>query len=272
MKAQEIRKIVRESYGKAIKQRTSCCGSTADSSCCGPIVQEEVNTKIGYSNKDLQSAHEVANQSMGCGNPTAIASLKESEIVLDLGSGGGLDCFLAAQKVGQRGKVIGVDMTPEMIEKARENAEKSKYTNVEFRLGEIKHLPVADNSVDVIISNCVINLAPDKEKVLKEAYRVLKPGGRVAIADLSLLKKLPQSIRESIPAYIGCIGGAILLDDYKKAFASAGFKNIETTMNKIWVQVAPEMRKTAKKATGLSDSNLKLLSKSVVSVYFQARK
>lgn len=181
---------------------------------------------MGYSGEALKSVPDDANLGLGCGNPTALASLKEGEIVLDLGSGGGLDCFLAAEKVGQPGKVIGVDMTPEMVSLARKNAEKGNHTNVEFRLGEIENLPVADNTVDVIISNCVINLSPDKGRVFQEAYRVLKPGGRLMISDIALLKPLPEFVKESIAAYVGCVAGALLKDDYISAVASAGFENV----------------------------------------------
>jgi arsenite methyltransferase len=156
-----------------------------------------------------------------------MASLKEGKTVLDLGSGAGFDCFLAANRVGKEGKVIGVDMTPEMLDRARENARKGNYTNVEFRLGEIENIPGADNSVDVVISNCVINLAPDKSRVFKEAFRVLKPGGRLMISDIVLLKELPESIRDSIEAYIGCIAGAMMRDEYLKTIKNAGFKDLQ---------------------------------------------
>jgi len=187
---------------------------------------------MGYSGEELKSVPDDANLGLGCGNPTALASLKEGEIVLDLGSGGGLDCFLAAEKVGQSGKVIGVDMTPEMVSLARKNAEKGNHTNVEFRLGEIENLPVADNTVDVIISNCVINLSADKGRVFREAYRVLKPGGRLMISDIALLKPLPEFVKESIAAYVGCVAGALLKDDYISAMTSAGFENVTVVNEK----------------------------------------
>ncbi|MFH0931333.1 MAG: arsenite methyltransferase, partial [Candidatus Zixiibacteriota bacterium] len=170
---------------------------------------------------------EGSNLGLGCGNPVALASLKKGEIVLDLGSGAGFDCFLASRRVGKKGKVIGVDMTPEMVEKARENAEKGNYDNVEFRLGEIENLPVADNSMDVIISNCVINLSPDKSRVFQEAFRVLKPGGRLMVSDLVLVKELPDFIKNSVRAYIGCLSGAIMKDKYTDAIKKAGFQNVK---------------------------------------------
>lgn len=225
MKKEEIKKTVREGYAKVAKESSSCC--TTASSCCGTTsVAENVSKKIGYSNKEFKSVPEGANLGLGCGNPVALASLKEGETVLDLGSGAGFDCFLAANKVGPNGKVIGVDMTAEMVEKARENAQKGDYENVEFRLGEIENLPAADNSVDVIISNCVINLSPDKGKVFKEAFRVLKPSGRLMVSDIVLLKELPAFVKESREAYVGCISGAIMKDEYLDQIRNAGFEKI----------------------------------------------
>jgi ubiquinone/menaquinone biosynthesis C-methylase UbiE len=182
---------------------------------------------IGYTEEELGSVPDGANLGLGCGNPIALASLKEGDIVLDLGSGAGFDCFLAANKVGKTGKVIGVDMTPEMLDKARENARKGDYQNVEFRLGEIENLPAADNSIDVIISNCVINLSPDKRSVFDEAFRVLKPGGRLMVSDIVLLKELPDFIRNSIAAYVGCISGALKKEEYLGTITDAGFEQVE---------------------------------------------
>ncbi|MDD5289463.1 MAG: arsenite methyltransferase [Dehalococcoidales bacterium] len=181
----------------------------------------------GYSPDDLRSVPEGANLGLGCGNPVALASLKKGEVVLDLGSGAGFDAFLSANRVGKTGRVIGVDMTPEMLETARENAKKGGYKNVEFRLGDIESLPVDDNSVDVIISNCVINLSPDKPAVFKEAYRVLKSGGRLMVSDIVLLKELPASLKESAEAYIGCVAGASKKDEYLKMVKDAGFKSVK---------------------------------------------
>jgi len=225
MKDTEIRKSVREGYAKIAKEGGSCCNR--DSTCCSDTRSaRDISQSIGYSEEELAAAPEGANLGLGCGNPIALASLKEGETVLDLGSGAGFDCFLAANRVGKSGRVIGVDMTPEMIEKARKNAGKSDYTNVEFRLGEIENLPAADSSVDVIISNCVINLAPDKKRVFKEAFRVLKPGGRLMVSDIVLTKELPDAIRNSVQAYIGCISGAILEEKYLGAIESAGFQDV----------------------------------------------
>ena len=225
MRKEEIKKVVRDGYAKIAKQDSSCCGSV--NSCCGGTnLARNISKNIGYTEGELKAVPEGANLGLGCGNPVALASLREGETVLDLGSGAGFDCFLAADKVGKSGMVIGVDMTPEMIEKARENARKGNYANVEFRLGEIENLPAADNSVDIVISNCVINLAPDKNRVFMEVFRVLKPGGRLMISDMVLLKELPDFIKNSIEAYIGCLSGAIKRDEYIEAIRGAGFQEV----------------------------------------------
>ncbi len=225
MKKEEIKKSVRQGYAKVATQGSSCCGPS--SPCCGPSDRSvDISKKIGYTDEELGSIPDGANLGLGCGNPVALASLKEGDIVVDLGSGPGLDCFLAADKVGKKGKVIGIDMTPEMLEKARENAGKGSYSNVEFRLGEIEHLPVADNSADVVISNCVINLSPDKQKVFGETFRVLKPGGRIMVSDIVLTSPLPEKIRESVDAYIGCISGAITKEEYLHTVKAAGFSEV----------------------------------------------
>ena len=225
MKKEEIKKVVREGYAKIAKQGSPCC--TPVKSCCGSTdLAQDISKNIGYTEKELNAVPEGANLGLGCGNPVALASLREGETVLDLGSGAGLDSFLAASRVGKTGRVIGVDMTPEMIERARENAREGNYRNVEFRLGEIENLPVADNYVDVVISNCVINLVPDKRRVFAEAFRVLKPGGRLMISDIVLLKELPDVIKNSIEAYIGCLSGAIMKDEYLMAIKEAGFHDV----------------------------------------------
>ncbi|MFC1905292.1 arsenite methyltransferase [Chloroflexota bacterium] len=229
MKDEEIRKAVREGYGKIAVQQAPTASGCGPASCgcgCGGA-QDTVSKAIGYSDAEISAVPDGANLGLGCGNPTALASLKEGEIVLDLGSGGGFDCFLAADKVGESGRVIGIDMTAEMIEKARGNATKGDYKNVEFRLGEIENLPVADNTVDVVISNCVINLSPDKKRVYEEAFRVLKPGGRVMVSDIALLKELPAALKSNIAAYVGCVAGATTRDEYLATVAAAGFTNVE---------------------------------------------
>jgi len=226
LKEEKIKKILREGYAKIAKKQGSCCGSTV--SCCDSTnMTEEISRKIGYDEEELRSVPKGADLGLGCGNPVALASLKEGETVLDLGSGAGLDCFLAANNVGEKGRVIGVDMTAEMIDKARENARKGGYRNVEFRLGEIENLPVADNTVDVVISNCVINLSPNKRRVFEEAFRVLKPRGRLMVSDIVLLKDLPDAIKTSVEAYVGCLSGAIMKDKYVEAIREAGFQEVK---------------------------------------------
>lgn len=220
MEKENVRKVVRKGYGKIAKTSSSCCS-------CGCGSMSNVSETIGYSKEELNSVPEGANLNLGCGNPVALASLKEGEIVIDLGSGGGLDCFLAANKVGEKGKVIGVDMTPEMIDRARDNLRKSKHTNVEFRLGEIENLPVADNTADVIISNCVINLSPNKQRVFDEAFRVLKPKGRLMISDMVLIKEIPETILKNAEAYIGCIAGAENKNEYLSKISRAGFIDVQ---------------------------------------------
>ncbi len=226
MKEEEIKKVVREGYAEIAKKSSSCC-APVNSCCSQPTLAEDISRKIGYSDEELGSVPQGANLGLGCGNPVALASLAEGETVLDLGSGAGFDSFLAANKVGQSGKIIGVDMTPEMIDKARANAQEGGYKNVEFRLGEIENIPAADNSVDVVISNCVINLSPDKKRVFSEAFRVLKPGGRLMVSDVVLLKELPNFIRESVAAYVGCISGALMKDDYLETIGEAGFQEVK---------------------------------------------
>ena len=246
-KKEEIREAVREGYGKIARaagvssemsQAVSCCGTSETAaetgqslSCCGPdgFTVEKMSTLMGYSKEDIMSIPEGANMGLGCGNPVALASLKRGETVVDLGSGGGFDCFLAAREVGENGKVIGVDMTPDMVSKARKNAEKMEPTNVEFRLGEIEHLPIADNSADIIMSNCVINLSPDKLGVYSDAYRVLKPGGRLAISDVLATAPLPDEIRNDLSLVGACIGGAATIEKTEGSLKEAGFQDIKIT-------------------------------------------
>jgi len=226
LKKEEIRKVVRKRYAKIASTSSSCC--TPAASCCGGAnTARDMSKRIGYTDDELETVPEGANLGLGCGNPVALASLREEETVLDLGSGAGFDCFLAANKVGKTGKVIGVDMTPEMLEKARENAKKGGYSNVEFRLGEIENLPVADNSVDVMISNCVINLSPDKRRVFAEAYRVLRPNGRLMVSDIVLLKELPAFVMNSLEAYVSCVSGAMIREEYLRTIENAGFKQVK---------------------------------------------
>ncbi|MFH0943221.1 MAG: arsenite methyltransferase [Candidatus Beckwithbacteria bacterium] len=223
-KSDDIKKVVKDSYAKIAQSSSGCgCGSCG---CDSNQTVQKQSGEMGYSQDEINQTPSGSNLGLGCGNPVAIASLKEGEVVLDLGSGAGFDAFLASPRVGKTGKVIGVDMTDEMLEKARENAKKSNYTNVEFRKGDIENLPVDDNSVDVIISNCVINLAPDKEKVFKEAYRVLKKGGRLMISDVVLTKPLPEELKNDEELLVGCVSGAILKQDYLDKLKKTGFVNI----------------------------------------------
>ena len=224
------RQGVRDAYAQVAQasNQNSACG--VGSSCCGvsddAAINTLISTRLGYSSDDLASVPVGADMGLGCGNPKAIASLQPGEVVVDLGSGGGFDCFLAATEVGGEGRVIGVDMTPDMLSKARNNAIKGRYENVEFRLGEIEHLPVADNTADVIISNCVINLSPNKLQVFRDAYRILKPGGRLAISDVVATVALPEEMRNDPQLIAGCMGNASLIEELEAIMADAGFGNI----------------------------------------------
>jgi len=283
MKKEQVTKTVRKRYGDIAKQTGSCCstgGSQADkpSSCCGTAnvaTVQDISKTIGYSDTDLNSVPEGANLGLGCGNPIALASLREGEVVLDLGSGAGFDCFLAASRVGPRGKVIGVDMTPEMLDKARENIRKGNYENVEFRLGEIENLPVADNAVDVVISNCVINLSQDKPKVFKEAFRVLKPGGRLMVSDIVLLGDLPQAMLNSVEAYVGCIAGASERSDYLEAIRGAGFAEVKVLDETVFptgdMANDPTVKAVIEEAH-ITPTQIEKLASSIVSVKVSALK
>ena len=220
--SKDIRTVVREKYGAIAEGKESgCCGS----GCCGG--ETEVLDQIGYSTDQADAVPEGANLGLGCGNPLAFANAQAGETVLDLGSGAGIDCFLAAKDVGPTGHVIGVDMTPAMRERARANATKHAYTNVEFRLGEIEHLPVADGTVDLVISNCVVNLSPDKPQAFREAFRALKPGGRMLVSDLVLTRELGPELQKNVDLYVGCVAGASLKDEYLRHIREAGFSGVE---------------------------------------------
>jgi len=228
-KSDEIKNAVRELYAEIARQHTtSCCAPRSEeaSSCCSSCASEIGRTQRLYSREELESiAADIP--SLGCGNPIALAELKENEVVLDLGSGGGLDCFLAARRVGPQGKVIGLDMTPDMIKLARANAEKLSLENAEFRLGEMEHMPIESGSVDVVISNCVVNLSPDKDAVFSEVFRVLKPGGRLCVSDIVTSGELPASVRESLEQWAGCVAGALEEGEYLDKIQAAGFVHLE---------------------------------------------
>jgi len=230
MDTETVRQQVREGYGQIAKSGGSCCGPTPTGCGAAPAASEDLAKHMGYSAEELAGLPEGANMGLSCGNPNALAALRPGEVLLDLGSGGGFDAFVAGPKVGVAGRVIGVDMTPEMLAKARKNIaayhERTGLNNVEFRLGEIEHLPVADNSVDVVISNCVLNLSPDKPQVWREIARVLKPGGRVAVSDLALLKPLPPEVLKMVEAWVGCVAGAVLVSETERMARDAGLTDV----------------------------------------------
>lgn len=235
LKDDEIRNQVSLRYGGIAEKGGSCCSSSSSGCCTDPLGNPQASNRLGYSGEEMSAVPEGANMGLGCGNPQAIAELRAGETVLDLGAGGGFDCFLAARAVGETGHVIGVDMTPEMVRKARKNAVNGGFANVDFRLGEIEHLPVADNSVDAIISNCVINLSPDKEAVFREAFRVLRSGGRLAVSDIVELKPMGEEILKNVDAYCGCVAGAIGIEKLEKIMVAAGLTNIS-------IELKPESR------------------------------
>jgi ubiquinone/menaquinone biosynthesis C-methylase UbiE len=277
----DVRTYVREHYGQIAENfqpKASSCGcGTSSSSCCGPSSDASQNEGIGvdklYTIPEVNELPEdVTGLSLGCGDPITLASLKPGQTVLDLGSGGGIDCFLAAKKVGQSGRVIGVDMTPAMLEKARLNRQKVGLDNVEFRLGEIEHLPVADSTVDVIISNCVINLSPDKPQVFREAFRVMKPGGKLAVSDIVTDGPLPDAIKQSLSSWAGCVAGALDVKDYLAAIREAGFTEAEITPVYLPREMVDEAAKQVGEEIDLSQVSDDTLYKSVFSAKIKARK
>lgn len=275
--ADTIRDAVRERYGNIARTESPCCNSLTGPSCCGPASgkNQNISMAVGYSEDEIQSVPAGANLGLGCGNPVGLAAIQAGDTVLDLGSGAGFDAFLAAREVGEDGKVIGVDMTAEMVTKARENARKAGFANVEFRLGEIENLPAADSSVDLILSNCVINLSPDKERVFAETYRVLKPGGRVMISDIVLQSPLPEVVKNSIEAYVGCLAGATLKEEYLAMIASAGFEKVEVAEEgKFAVETASSdpIVKSFVEETGLSRQAVQEAGQSVLSIRVSAVK
>ena len=264
-----MKDFVKKIYGNIAKQKKASCGPT----CCSSQ-NSEVSQKIGYTKKELDSLPEGADMGLGCGNPTAFASLKEGETVVDLGSGAGIDVFLAAKRVGESGKVIGLDMTEAMVEKAQENARKSGFKNVEFRLGDIENMPLENGIANCIISNCVINLAEDKQKVFNEAFRILKPGGRLMISDMVLIGKLPEKILKSAGMYAGCIAGALEKEDYLAKIRKAGFKKIDVFKQDA-VRISDYIgsdKVISSIAKDMSPEEMKNLNSAVVSIKVSAKK
>jgi arsenite methyltransferase len=265
-----VKASVREHYARIARQPDQSCCSKQPSCGCGASGAQAMGQLIGYTPEDLAAIPELANLGLGCGNPVAIASLAPGETVLDLGSGAGIDCFLAAERVGPKGKVIGVDMTPEMLRRARRNAKEGGYRNVVFKRGEIEHLPLPARSVDVVISNCVINLSPDKPRVFKEALRVLRPGGRLMVSDIVLLRRLPQRLLDDAAAYSACISGAALKGAYLRMIRESGFERVKVTGQKAYpveflIDDAGTIQ-TFLEDTGLSAAELKRAGNAVVSV------
>ncbi len=270
MEDSAIKAEVRRHYASIARQGSSCCGPST-SSCCGTPASRE----LGYSEQELAQVPAGADLGLGCGNPTALASLEPGEVVVDLGSGAGIDCFLAAQRVGPAGRVIGVDMTHEMLERSRRAAVEGGFANVEFRLGEIENLPVADCTADVVISNCVINLSTDKPRVFREALRVLKPGGRLMVSDLVLEQPLPESVRHSVEAYAGCISGALLKEEYLEAIRAAGFVGVEIVGESGYAigSSNPDASEVAAlQAEGITPAELRAAADAVCSVKVRARR
>ena len=275
MEEEKIKCAVRDAYAKVAKNEISIPLNPLKCCCTKGDLSHDISRAVGYNEEELASVPEGANLDLGCGNPTALASLKKGEAVLDLGSGAGFDCFLAANAVGVTGQVIGVDMTPEMIEKAQANARKGGYSNVDFRLGELEHLPAADNSVDVMISNCVINLTPDKAAVFREAFRVLKPGGRLAVSDMVLLKELPDVVKQSVAAYVGCLSGAIMKDAYVATIRDAGFDDVrivEESSFPLDYMASDPSAQAIRDSINLTPDELRDLADSVVSIKVAGKK
>jgi len=269
-----IKAAVRERYAGFVKRNTSCCGpATKGCGCSGTL--EDPSLKNGYALQDVEAVPEGANLGLGCGNPVALASLKAGEVVLDLGSGAGFDAFLASKRVGPEGHVIGVDMTPEMLERARGLAERHGYANVEFRQGDIEQLPVEDATVDTIISNCVINLTTDKARAFREAFRVMKPGGRLMVSDIVLLKPLPEAIQRDIDAYAACVAGALQKTEYLAAIEGAGFTEIAVVGETHYDLGDPDLAEVAAaqaRNPAITAADLKAAAEAVVSVQIQGIK
>jgi arsenite methyltransferase len=272
----QIQKNVKSGYADIVKRGTKKPFLSNFFQCCDPkAIASDIGKKIGYSEEDLKNVPEDANLGIGCGNPTALASIKKGETILDLGSGAGFDCFLASRETGETGKVIGVDITPEMVAQAQKNATKGNYKNVEFKVGEIENLPVESNSIDLIISNCVINLSNQKEQVFKEAFRVAKPNGRIMISDIILLTELPDYVKNSVEGHIACLSGAVRKDDYINAIAKAGFTDIRIDRQAhfpIELMLNDPIAEKIVRENNLSEKEITAIANSIASISISAKK
>lgn len=276
MENEQIQKNVKSGYAEIVKRNTKKSFLPKMFQCCDPKeIASDIGKKIGYSEEELNNVPEDANLGIGCGNPTALASIKKGETILDLGSGAGFDCFLAAQQTGETGKVIGVDITPEMVAQAKKNAQKGGYKNVEFKIGEIEYLPIDSSSIDLIISNCVINLSNQKEQVFKEAFRVAKPNGRMMISDIILLKELHDYVKNSVEGHIACLAGAVRKEDYLDAIQKAGFTDIRIDKEApfpIELMLNDPIAEKIVRENNLTENEIKGIASSIASVSISAKK
>lgn len=276
MDNEQIQKNVKSGYADIVKRTTKKSFLPRLFQCCDPkVMAADIGKKIGYSEEELKNVPDDANLGIGCGNPTAFASIKKGETILDLGSGAGFDCFLASRATGDTGKVIGVDITPEMVAQAKKNAEKGNYKNIEFKVGEIENLPVESSSVDLIISNCVINLSNQKEQIFKEAYRVAKLKGRIMISDIILLNDLPDYVKNSVEGHIACLTGAVRKEDYINAISKAGFTDISIDKQApfpIELMLNDPIAQTIVRENNLTEKEISAIADSIASISISARK
>jgi SAM-dependent methyltransferase len=276
MNNEKIQKNVKSGYANILKRNTRKSFLPNIFQCCDPKeIATNIGKKIGYSEDELRNVPEDANLGIGCGNPTGLASIKKGETILDLGSGAGFDCFLASKETGETGKVIGVDITPEMVAQAKKNAEKGKYKNVEFKVGEIENLPIESNSIDLIISNCVINLSNQKNQVFKEAFRVAKSNGRIMISDIILLHDLPDYVKNSVEGHIACLAGAVRKEDYINAIARAGFSDISIDKEApfpIELMLNDPIAEKIVRENNLTEKEIKSIANSIASISISAKK
>lgn len=276
MNNEQIQKNVKSGYADIVKRNTKKSFLPNIFQCCDPKeIATDIGKKIGYSEEELKNVPEDANLGIGCGNPTALASIKKGETILDLGSGAGFDCFLASKETGETGKVIGVDITPEMVAQAKKNAEKGNYKNIEFKVGEIENLPIENNSVDLIISNCVINLSNQKEQVFKEAFRVAKPNGRIMISDIILLNDLLDFVKNSVEGHIACLAGAVRKEDYISAITKAGFIDISIDKEAkfpIELMLDDPIAEKIVRENNLTEKDISAIANSIASISISAKK